>query len=118
MRIAIVTLTLLLAACAIPPRGNLRVGAPREMNGAAVYVDGVETSALLGDELRDPIRVFVGTIFGVRQRTAVSATCQVAAGTHTIRVTKRGWQTIERTVEVKEPSTLMLICPADLRPAR
>ena len=117
MRIAIVTL-LLLAACAIPPRGNLHVGAPRELDGAAVLVDGVQASALVGDELRDPIRVVAQKIMGVHQRSAVSATCQVAAGTHTLRFVKRGWEPIERTVEVKEPGTMVLICPADLRPAK
>jgi hypothetical protein len=95
------------------------VSAPRQLDGAAIVIDGVQTSSLIADELRNPVRVLVGNVFGERKPTAVSATCQVPAGTHTIRFVKRGWEPIERTIEVKDDmTTIMQICAVDLRPVK
>ena len=95
---------------------NVRVTAPRQLDRAAIAVDGTQTNFLIAN---DPVAQLVRSFFGARKRPATSGFCYVPAGTHTIRIVQPGFEPIERTVTVSDPKTCLTeieIRAEDLKP--
>jgi hypothetical protein len=122
MRTGALTVGVFLLFMACAPEGhdqcNLHVTAPLQLDGAAIAVDGVQTSSLVPIALEHPLRSLLLRLMGSELRSAVaSGACHIPAGTHTVRVVKPGWEPIERVVVVDQSSRTieLTICPVDLR---
>lgn len=121
MRRAVLLLALLLAACVVEnSRGyNVRVLGPLHLDGAVVAIDGQKMTLLTEGDAEHPFREVLRQFLGQR-RGFVSCAARVPKGAHTLRIEKEGFEPIERSVDVADPTTFTVVqvCAADVRPLK